>query len=323
MRIIEESGGVGLNAGTGEDSTNYFYSLPANRIELWFLLESQRFLHPVFREFYKERDVVREERRMRVESSPQGKLMETLLAMAFMAHPYRNMPGGWASDIENLRVGDAKQFFQTYYVPVNITIAIAGDVKPAEVKRLAEKYFAALPKAPPPPGLHTVEPPQEGERRAEVISPSQPLLMIGYKRPDQLDKDDPVFDVLSGILSSGRTGLLYRELVRDKTDRAGGQRRRLRFPGTKYPNLFCSSCSPSVGHSVEENEKACYEILERLKNGEGGRGDARARQDQDPRVADPRSLDSNTGPGRAVDLLLTSTTATGASCSPGSRTSTK
>ena len=101
--IVEANGGVGMNAGTAEDSTNYFYNFPSNRMELWFLLESERFLHPVFREFYKERDVVREERRMRVESSPQGQLVEALLATAFEAHPYRVGPGGWASDIENFR----------------------------------------------------------------------------------------------------------------------------------------------------------------------------------------------------------------------------
>jgi predicted Zn-dependent peptidase len=115
--IIEENGGVGLNASTSLDSTEYFYNLPANRIELWFVLESQRFLHPVYRDFYKERDVVMEERRMRVESDPQGKLMETMLASAFEAHPYRRMPGGWASDIQSLRVRDAEQFYKTYYVP--------------------------------------------------------------------------------------------------------------------------------------------------------------------------------------------------------------
>ena len=106
-QLIEENGGVGLNAGTGEDATEYFYNFPRNRLELWFLLESQRFYDPVFREFYKEREVVREERRMRVESSPQGMLVEALLATAFEAHPYRNMPGGWASDIENFRLPEA------------------------------------------------------------------------------------------------------------------------------------------------------------------------------------------------------------------------
>jgi predicted Zn-dependent peptidase len=146
---------------------------------------------------------------MRVESSPQGKLMETMLATAFAAHPYRNLPGGWGSDIENLRVGDAQRFFKSYYAPVNLTMAVAGDVTAADVKRLATKYFSVLPSVAPPPGVITVEPQQEGEKRAEVMSPSQPFLMIGYKRPDQRDKDDPVFDVLSSILSSGRTGLLY------------------------------------------------------------------------------------------------------------------
>ena len=107
-RIVEENGGVGMNAGTNLESTNYYYNFPANRIELWFLLESQRFLNPVFREFYKERDVVREERRMRIESNPQGKLMEALLGTAFIAHPYRVGPGGWASDIENLRLSEAR-----------------------------------------------------------------------------------------------------------------------------------------------------------------------------------------------------------------------
>src|ERR1700676_4536199 len=144
-RIVESNGGVGMNAGTAEDSTNYFYSFPSNRLELWFLLESERFLQPVFREFYKERDVVREELRMRVESSPQGKLVEMLLATAFAAHPYRNMPGGWASDIENFRLKEAVQFYKEYYVPADITIGIAGDVNPADCKRLAEKYFSLLP----------------------------------------------------------------------------------------------------------------------------------------------------------------------------------
>src|ERR1700683_1211139 len=143
-KIIEENGGVGMNASTGEDSTDYFYNFPANRVELWFYLESSRFLHPVYREFYKERNVVREERRMRVESDPQGKLMEQMLATAIAAHPYRVMPGGWASDIENLRVKDAEKFFNEYYAPANITMGIVGDVNPAQTKRLAEEYFGRL-----------------------------------------------------------------------------------------------------------------------------------------------------------------------------------
>jgi predicted Zn-dependent peptidase len=263
-RIIEESGGVGLNAGTAEDSTEYFYNLPANRMELWFLLESGRFLHPVFRDFYKERDVVREERRMRTESEPQGKLMETFQATAIEAHPYRRPPVGWASDIENLRVTDAEAFFNKYYVPGNINIAIVGDVNPAEVRRLAEKYFGPLAKKPMPPPVSTVEPPQEGPKVAQVESPSQPIEFIGYKRPDQYDKDDAVFDVISGILSGGRTGLLYRELVRDqKVALAAGAD--ASFPGTKYPGLFLFYLVPSMGKTLPENEKAFYAVIDRLR----------------------------------------------------------
>src|SRR5207253_1933886 len=116
------------------------------------MLEAQRFYDPIFREFYKERDVVREERRMRVESSPQGRLVEALLSTAFAAHPYRNSAAGWASDIENLRVTDALKFYKQYYVPANITIGIAGDVDPRECRRLADRYFAIIPAGPPPAG---------------------------------------------------------------------------------------------------------------------------------------------------------------------------
>src|ERR1700731_4133163 len=263
-QLIEENGGGGMNAGTQEDATNYFYNFPKNRLELWFLIESQRFYDPVFREFYKERDVVREERRMRVESSPQGMLAEALLASAFEAHPYRNMPGGWASDIENFRLPEAIAFYKKYYVPANLTIGIAGDVDPKECRRLADKYFSILPSGPLPSGPRTVKPPQEGEKRVAVESPSQPLLAIAYKRPNQLDKDDPGFDVLGDILAGGRTGLLYKELVRDKKISLAAFAQPT-FPGGKYPNLFLFFVVPNLGHTVEENEKACYEAIERLK----------------------------------------------------------
>ena len=264
VRVIQENGAAGFNAGTGNDVTVYYYSLPVNRMELWFLLQSEWLRRPVYREFYKERDVVREERRMRVESSPQGMLQEMLLATAFTAHPYRTLVG-WASDIENLRASDAAEFHSTYYVPRNITIAIAGDVNPEEVKSLANKYYARIPEGPMPPGVITEEPPQQGEKRVVVESPSQPFLMITYKRPNQRHPDDPVFDVLSGILSSGRTGLLYKDLVRDSKISLGAQSIAA-FPSAKYPNLFLFYSVPGVGHTVEENEAAIYEIIDRLKN---------------------------------------------------------
>ncbi|MBV8821148.1 MAG: insulinase family protein, partial [Acidobacteriaceae bacterium] len=297
-RIIEENGGVGMNASTANDSTNYFYNFPRNRLELWFLLESQRFYDPVFREFYKERDVVREERRMRVESSPQGKLVESLLATAFEAHPYKNSPAGWASDIENFRLTEAVQFYKRYYVPANITIGIAGDVTPSDCKRLADKYFSIIPAGPLPSGPRTVEPQQQGEKRVRVESPSQPLMVIAYKRPDQTAKDDPVLDVLSEILAGGRTGLMYTDMVRDKQIALAAEAADT-FPGGKYPNLFLLFVLPNQGHTVEENEKACYAIIERLKTQKVD--DATLKRIKTKlRAALIRQLDSNSGLAREL-----------------------
>ncbi|MGA2716501.1 MAG: pitrilysin family protein [Bryobacteraceae bacterium] len=292
-RIIEENGGVNMNASTGEDSTDYFYNFPANRIELWFYLESARFFHPVYREFYKERDVVREERRMRVESDPQGKLMEQMLATSIAAHPYRNMPGGWASDIENLRVKDAEKFFAQYYVPGNITMAVVGDVDPVRIKALANEYFARLPKRPLPDPILTTEPEQEGPKSTDVASPAQPMEFVAYHRPSQYDKDDPVFDVLSSLLSGGRTSIMYRDMVRDKklALEAGAESQ---FPGGKYPSLFFFYLVPGLGHTVAENEKELDSILANLKKEKVDEA-ALARVKTRTRAGLIRQLDDNAG----------------------------
>jgi predicted Zn-dependent peptidase len=292
-RIIEENGGVGMNASTGEDSTDYFYNFPANRTELWFYLESARFLHPVYREFYKERNVVREERRMRVESDPQGKLMEQMLATAIAAHPYRNMPGGWASDIENLRVKDAEKFFSRYYVPGNITIAIVGDVSPTRMKTLAETYFGRLQKKPLPDPVMTAEPVQEGVKHVDVASPAQPMEFVAYHRPDQYDKDDPVFDVVSSLLSGGRTSIMYKDMVRDKklALAAGAESE---FPGGKYPSLFFFYLVPGLGHTAAENEKELDTIIDNLKTQKVDDA-ALARVKTRTRATLIRQLDDNAG----------------------------
>jgi predicted Zn-dependent peptidase len=263
-QIIEMNGGTGLNASTGMDATQYFYKFPSNRLELWFLLESERFYNPVFREFYKERDVVREERRMRVESEPQGQLQEAFMATAFAAHPYHHSPGGWASDIENLRLADAIAFYKKYYAPSNISIAIVGDVNPKQARILADRYFSIIPKGDNPPPVTTVEPPQNGEKTVDINSQSQPLEIIGYKRPDQLSPDDPVFDVINEVLSGGRTGTIYKELVRDrKLALAAGAASG--YPSGKYPNLFLLYIAPNMGKSLSECETALNRVVERLK----------------------------------------------------------
>jgi predicted Zn-dependent peptidase len=263
-QLIEENGGSDLNAQTSPDSTVFYYSLPSNRAELWFLLESQRFYDPVFREFYKERDVVLEERRMSTESNPEALLRESFSAAAFEAHPYHNPPGGWLSDIENFRLRDALAFYRKYYAPANIVFGIVGDINPAAARRWAEKYFLMIPPGPPPAPIHTVEPKQLGERRVAVESDAQPVEFVGYKRPSETSPDDPVLEVIGAILSGGRTGTIYKDLVRDKKVAlsAGAVSS---FPGGKYSNLFMLYVYPNLGKSLDECEKSLFETVERLK----------------------------------------------------------
>src|SRR6185437_16662974 len=148
--IVESNGGEGMNAFTSDDTTGYNYSMPANRLELWAYLESERFLHPVMREFYKERNVVIEERRMRTESNPFGRLLEQFTQEAFAAHPYHRPTVGWMSDLNHFSATDAQKFFDRYYVPNNMVVAVAGDMKPAQAMPILEKYFGRLPAHPRP-----------------------------------------------------------------------------------------------------------------------------------------------------------------------------
>jgi predicted Zn-dependent peptidase len=262
--IVESQGGENLNAQTAEDETTYFYSMPSNRLELWAYLESERFLHPVLREFYQERDVVYEERRMRTESSPIGRMIEQFLASAYIAHPYRNPNVGWPSDLTSLTMTDAQKFFDTYYVAANMTIAVVGDVKPDEVFALAEKYFGRLPAKPKPEDLRTVEPPQIDQRNVNIPEQSQPIYLEGYHRPDYRDPDDAVYDAISDLLSEGRTSRLYRSLVRDKKIAAAAIGF-TDFPGVKYPSLFGFYAIPIPGHKVAELQAGFQEEIERIK----------------------------------------------------------
>jgi predicted Zn-dependent peptidase len=230
---------------------------------------------------------------MRVESDPQGKLMEQMLATAIAAHPYRVMPGGWASDIENLRVGDAEKFYKEYYAPGNLTIAIVGDVNPARIKALAGEYFGRLQKRPLPDPELTVEPPQEGPKHTEVASPAQPMEFIAYHRPSQYDKDDPVFDVLSGLLSGGRTSIIYKDMVRDKklALEAGAESE---FPGGKYPSLFFFYLIPNGGHTAAENEKELDKLIADLQKNKVDEASL-ARVKTRTRATLIRQLDNNAG----------------------------
>ena len=262
--IIEQNGGEGLNASTDYDETVYYYSFPSNRLELYAYLESERFFDPVMREFYKERDVVYEERRMSTDSNPIGRLLEQFLAQAFIAHPYHRPTIGWPSDLRRFSATDAERFFRRYYVPPNMVVAVVGDVKTADVLAAFTKYFGRLPKAPPPVEDPTIEPPQQSERRVVLRDQSQPIYIEGYHRPDFTDPDDPIFDAIADILSNGRVSRMYRSMVRDQkiaADAGGftGQ------PGSKYPHLFSFYGVPSPGHTPEEMQKAIRAEIDRLR----------------------------------------------------------
>jgi len=263
-QLVEENGGVGMNASTEEDETVYFYSMPANRLELWAYLESSRFAQPVMREFYKERDVVYEERRMRTESNPIGRLLEQFDATAFMASPYRNPTIGWPFDLHTFSATDAMKFFDKYYVPSNMTIAVVGDLDFGTTWPIMEKYFDKLPKRPHPDEAITTEPPQNSERQVVIREQTQPVYLEGYHRPNYLDKDDLVFDAITDVMSNGRTSRMYRSLVRDKriAIQAAGFSG---LPGTKYAHLFAFYAFPTPGHTPAEVRDAIHEQIDLLR----------------------------------------------------------
>ncbi len=261
---IQRAGGVGLNASTNADATVYMYNLPSNRIELWMSLESDRFLNPVLREFYTERDVVMEERRLRTDSQPIGTLLEQFIATAYMAHPYSHPVVGYMSDLQALTRAKARKFFQTYYVPQNLVLAIVGDVNVKKTIKMAETYFGRIPRAPEPPKVVTVEPPQPGERIVEVENSSQPILLMGFHRPAELDKNSAVLDVINDVLGQGRTSWLYKSLVKkDKIAIQTGAISSITYG--KYPGLFIFYAVVAKGHTNDECEKAVWKQIERIK----------------------------------------------------------
>jgi len=262
--ILDRNGVEDINAFTAEDNTGYFYSLPINRLELWAYMESSRYTHPVFREFYKERNVVTEERRMRTDSNPIGRLIEQFVAEAYAAHPYHRPGVGYISDLDSFSATDAQHFFDTYYIPSNMVVAVVGDIDPAQTMALIEKYFSRIPSHEKPDERTTVEPPQNSERRVILHEHSQPMYLEGYHRPDYRDKDDAVYDALADLLSEGRTSRLYRTLVRDKkiaSEAEGGTG----FPGVKYPHLFYFFALPVPGHKPEEIADVIHAEIEQLK----------------------------------------------------------
>jgi predicted Zn-dependent peptidase len=263
--VFSREGSAGFNAYTSQDATQYIVSLPSNKIELWMMMESDRFANVVLREFYKEKDVVMEERRLGVESQPVGRLLEEFMGIAYKAHPYGDQIVGHMSDLETLTRAEAEAFFEDYYSPSNLTIAIVGDVDPDRIRELAKKYFGRIPSGAKPDPVETVEPPQLGERRVVVEDQAQPFVLIGYHKPDVHHPDDAVFDALTDIVGMGRTSRLYKSLVKEKKVAmyASGFQG---MPGNKYPSLFLFYAYPARGRTNQESEEAIYEEIEKLKS---------------------------------------------------------
>ncbi len=264
-QIYTRHGAAQFNAWTGYDITSYFVSLPSNRLELWFKMESDRLKKPALREFFTERDIVSEERRQSVENNSESKLFEQLIATAFLAHPYQ-IYWEWQSELNNLNRQDLKNFFDKYYIPSNLTIAVVGDVKTSEVKKLAKKYFGDMPATNNFEPIYTVEPEQLGERRINVAYDASPAVYIAFHKMPFDSPDEPVFKIIGRLIGDGRTSRLYKSLVLDKqlslnvdVDFFPGGVMGDRFAGVM--NIYSE---PKEGVSTVDVEAAIYEELEKL-----------------------------------------------------------
>lgn len=261
-RIYTGEGASGMNAGTSYDFTIYFINVPANKLELWFWMESDRLLNPVFREFYAERNVVHEERRLRTDSTPIGKFQEQFESMFWQSSPYGWPVVGWPSDLEGITRQEALTFFDTYYAPNNLAAALVGDFDPDEAIEFANRYFGRLSRgARPPLEPRTREMPQLAEKRMVASADTNPQVSIRYHSVRDGHVDEPPLVVL-GQLLNGRTGRLYKALVEEQevaTSAFGGQ------SGYKYEGLFELRGTATQGVTPEEVELAIYAELDRLK----------------------------------------------------------
>ncbi len=253
-----------LNAGTSNDFTVYFVYLPSNRLELWMTLESDRMDEPVFREFWTERDVVMEERRLS-ENDPDDVLDEAFNSVAFTACPYKWPVLGWMSDLRTIDRKELMEYHRTYYAPNNATAVVVGDVGLEDVKKMAEKYFGPIPDQQAPASVETREPEQQGERRLVIEHEANPKLMIGFHKPIYPDPESVVFEVITSVLADGRTSRLYKSIFEEKQLTAEPPQV-YTGPGERYDNLLVFSAEPRHPHTLEEVEAAIYEELEKLKS---------------------------------------------------------
>jgi len=264
-RIYTTQGASGMNAFTSEDMTGYFINVPANKLELWMWMESERLFHPVFREFYAERDVVFEERRMRTDSTPLGRFSEEFNSMFWQSSTYSWPTVGWPSDIPAITKAQADEFYGTYYAPQNITLILVGDFKASEAEASVRRYFERIPRGPrQAPDVVTLEVKQEAEKRMYAEAETNPEVEVMWHTVPSKHKDSYALQILGQILST-RTGRFYKELVLKNqvaTDVYAMQR------GQKWAGSFAAGAEVKEGRKLEEVEQGLYDELEKLKKEE-------------------------------------------------------
>lgn len=264
-RAIEEIGGND-NAFTSDDFTAYFENLRSERVQVPIDLEADRMTNLLFKEeeFQLERKVVLEERRMRTEDNPQSYLSEQVEATAFQTSPYHWPTIGWYEDIERLTLEDLKKYYKAYYNPPNAFLVIVGDFRKDDLLPRLEKTFGKIPKGEVPEQKRGIDPTQTGERRVTVSREAElPYIIMGYHVPNLLHPDSYVLEVITAILSGGRSSRLYQNLVREKQLALSVDADNALL--SKDPHLFTLSAQPLPGKEVHELEKALDQQIERLQ----------------------------------------------------------
>lgn len=268
-RTISALGGS-ENAFTSRDYTAYFETLAAEHLETALRLEADRMRNLLLdpKEVAKEIEVVKEERRLRTDDKPSGKVYEQFKAVAWRASPYRNPVIGWMSDLENMTLEDLAAWYQRWYAPNNATLVVVGDVQPDNVRELAERHFGPLPISDIEPLKPAAEPKQKGETRVQVRVPArQPYVLMGYKTPIVGRSEEPwepyALFVLSSILDGGESARLSRELVRGSGIAASAGASYGTY--SRLPGMFLLSATPTDEHTVAEVEQALRDTIAQLR----------------------------------------------------------
>jgi zinc protease len=263
---VERNGGRN-NAFTTQDVTGYYVNIAADRVDLILDLEADRMRHLTLdpKDIDSERQVVIEERRTRTEDDPAGFLGEAVSAIAFRAHPYGQPIVGWMEDLTRITPGQLRAFYDTYYVPGNAILVVAGDVKAPELLDKIKQRFGTIPRAADPPAVTAVEPSQDGERRVMLRRPEArlPVVYLAWPTPNHTSPDAPALELLSTVISGGRASRLYRNLVYDRQLAldAGGDYSYFSID----PNVFWFWATPMPGQTPETLEKALLAEMDRLR----------------------------------------------------------